>query len=924
MRKSALSKILLAGIFTAFLISVPAAFADPNLVSWWKFDEGSGSTAYDSAGGNNGVITGAAWFNDPCRGMCLSFDGSSDYVLVGDKDNLEQQAFTLSFWAILNNPSASVQGGIAKGYIFGSPIEYSYKIDFDSGYVWPALTNTSDVAFGLRVPLADTYWHMWSMTVGGGTLTLYKDGAFVNSTGYTGTVDYTKNNNNFVIGARSNGSYAFNGKIDDVCFYNSALSAVEIWHLYREGLWPKASNPNPTDGATGIILNTVLSWSPGKDAASHDVYFGTNLNDVNNANALSPEYKGNFGVNSFDPCGLDPTTTYYWRIDEVNGPDLWKGNVWSFETVRPAIELSATQFQFTAIEGEANPNDQMLSISNSGAGTLYWQISEYCGWLFVEPNSGSSTGEADDVNLMVDISGLSAGIYTCNLMISDPNASNNPQAAAITLHVGDSDRTLYVPSEYPTIQVAIDAAVNGDTVVVAPGTYTGDGNRDINFRGKAITVRSIDPNDYSIVTATVINCQGSNIEPHRGFYFHSNEGENSVLKGLIIKNGYANDGAGIYCYGASPTITKCIFADGNATEWGGGICCYNASSVISDCSFTGNSAMEGGAITTRMPGTALIKNCRMSNNYGYLDGGAFNSDCLSTPTLSNCIISGNRSGTLGGGGIAIWQSNPIIKNCIIAGNHTEGWGSGIFQDYDFADGSQIINCVITQNIGQENGNGEQGIVCESKMIAKNSIIGGNIDIRPGDWLVIECDVTFTYCDVLNSGGSGPGWNVPDVKDGGHNIDVPPEFTEPGYWDPNGTPGIISDDFWVDGDYHLQSQAGRWNPSSQSWVTDANISPCIDTGDPNSDWTAELWPHGKRINMGAYGGTPQASMSLSTAGNIANLDNDPCDTIDFNDLALFAGKWLYEEVLLPEDLDRNGTVNFVDYAIFAQQWLGGSL
>ena len=73
----------------------------------------------------------------------------------------------------------------------------------------------------------------------------------------------------------------------------------------------------------------------------------------------------------------------------------------------------------------------------------------------------------------------------------------------------------------------------------------------------------------------------------------------------------------------------------------------------------------------------------------------------------------------------------------------------------------------------------------------------------------------------------------------------------------GTGEISQDPFFIDivnGDYHLKSQTGRWNPNTQSWVMDANTSPCIDAGDPNSDWKAELWPHGKRINMGAYGGT----------------------------------------------------------------------
>jgi parallel beta-helix repeat protein len=63
-----------------------------------------------------------------------------------------------------------------------------------------------------------------------------------------------------------------------------------------------------------------------------------------------------------------------------------------------------------------------------------------------------------------------------------------------------------------------------------------------------------------------------------------------------------------------------------------------------------------------------------------------------------------------------------------------------------------------------------------------------------------------------------------------------------------------------GDFHLKSEAGRWDPNSESWVTDDLTSPGVDTGDPNSDWTSEIWPHGQRINMGAYGGTKEASMS----------------------------------------------------------------
>ena len=93
-----------------------------------------------------------------------------------------------------------------------------------------------------------------------------------------------------------------------------------------------------------------------------------------------------------------------------------------------------------------------------------------------------------------------------------------------------------------------------------------------------------------------------------------------------------------------------------------------------------------------------------------------------------------------------------------------------------------------------------------------------------------------------------------------NIDTNPLFVNPGYWDPNGTPEDANDDFWIEGDYHLKSQAGRWDPNTQSWVQDDVTSPCIDAGDPNSPIVNEPFPNGGYINMGAYGGTSEASKS----------------------------------------------------------------
>jgi hypothetical protein len=93
-----------------------------------------------------------------------------------------------------------------------------------------------------------------------------------------------------------------------------------------------------------------------------------------------------------------------------------------------------------------------------------------------------------------------------------------------------------------------------------------------------------------------------------------------------------------------------------------------------------------------------------------------------------------------------------------------------------------------------------------------------------------------------------------------NIDTDPCFACIGYWDDNGTRDS-SDDVWVASDYHLKSEAGRWDPISQSWVIDDVTSPCIDSGDPNHPVGDEPGPNGGRINMGAYGGTSEASISI---------------------------------------------------------------
>ncbi len=134
---------------------------------------------------------------------------------------------------------------------------------------------------------------------------------------------------------------------------------------------------------------------------------------------------------------------------------------------------------------------------------------------------------------------------------------------------------------------------------------------------------------------------------------------------------------------------------------------------------------------------------------------------------------------------------------------------------------------------------------------------------------------------------------------------------------------------ITGDFHLKSTRGRWDPSSQTWVVDDTDSPCIDAGtsfvvdDPNYaitgpfDWTGELWPHGKHINIGTYGGSAQASLSTGPAGHAADCTND--GMINAEDLKLLAEHWLSKRVPHHADINRDQRIDFLDLSELDQNW-----
>jgi hypothetical protein len=154
--------------------------------------------------------------------------------------------------------------------------------------------------------------------------------------------------------------------------------------------------------------------------------------------------------------------------------------------------------------------------------------------------------------------------------------------------------------------------------------------------------------------------------------------------------------------------------------------------------------------------------------------------------------------------------------------------------------------------------------------------------------------------------------------------VEPDFVEAGRWVDSNDPNIAVEPndpngVWVAGDYHLRSEGGRWDPNSESWVVDANTSPCVDASNPGCPLGDEPSDaNNVRMNMGAYGGASEASKSPANWRSIADLSNDWA--VDSSDLGEWVDHWLERGECIPSDLNRSEFVDFVDYGIFADDWL----
>ncbi|MHC4207723.1 MAG: LamG-like jellyroll fold domain-containing protein, partial [Planctomycetota bacterium] len=328
-------------LIALILVLSMAVNACAELVGHWKFDESSGTTAYDISGnGNDGTFNGNPQWVAGYFGTALEFDGTDDWLDCGSDPSLDLTAWTIMFWLNLNE-NKDFNAYVVKG--LDAAENYEILTYGDGHFHFPILFTDGSRTFGNTDPgiCVVGEWTHYTYTYDSSEgRRFYKNGSLVFEDTESGTPQTSMTS--LAICNEQPMSRFVNGTMDDIRIYNNSLTEPEIIAAMEGGEgYPYALGPSPKDGALYADTWATISWRAGDFAVSHDVYLGDNFDDVNEATRDSELFRGNqeleyiiVGFSGYPyPDGLVPGTTYYWRIDEVNEAEPnspWKGNVWNF------------------------------------------------------------------------------------------------------------------------------------------------------------------------------------------------------------------------------------------------------------------------------------------------------------------------------------------------------------------------------------------------------------------------------------------------------------------------------------------------------------------------------------------------------------------------------------------------------------------
>ncbi|MGE5295550.1 MAG: LamG-like jellyroll fold domain-containing protein, partial [Solirubrobacterales bacterium] len=358
------------------LAAWPAMAIPEGLVMYWSFDEGQGAVVKDRSGnGNDGTLEGGVVWTAGMLRSALDFNGTNA-VVNGPHIPFDNRSFTHAMWV---NPSLS--GGsqsIFSQYQASSASQaLHYRIGDGGTLRMGFYSNDLDLAAGTLQ--ANTWYHLtFRYDLKTQTRKVYVNGKVAGegtATAYAGTAGNT------LVGTFRRPDRAdrvpewFNGLIDDVQVYDAALTDAEIQEIMLGLSDPAlAFDPIPATDSVDLPTDTGMSWSAGKSAVTHDVYFGTVLDDVNNASRADPRgvlVSQDQTTTEYVPANpLEFGTTYYWRIDEITAaPDskITKGELWTFNIEPYAFPITGVTATASSAQPDMGPEN---TVNGSGLDSL--------------------------------------------------------------------------------------------------------------------------------------------------------------------------------------------------------------------------------------------------------------------------------------------------------------------------------------------------------------------------------------------------------------------------------------------------------------------------------------------------------------------------------------------------------------------------
>ncbi len=288
------------------------------------------------------------------------------------------------------------------------------------------------------------------------------------------------------------------------------------------------------------------------------------------------------------------------------------------------------------------------------------------------------------------------------MRLSSPSFLAAGLTAGLALATPGLAADIHVPADAPNLSRAIQLAQPGDTVIVADGVWSGNANRDLDFGGKDIVVRSANGAAHCI-----IDCEADYSDPHRAFLFQSGETRAAVVQGFTIRRGSTEQGAiadqfnggGILIRASSPQILDCVFENNLAGCWGGAVYASDhARPLIARSMFIGNHADD--------------------------DGGGFFAWNQAEPVIVRSVFIDN-SARVTGGAITAFDTTLMLQNITVVGNEApHGAGLLIYQ------GTTLRDSIVWDNLGDLDQIQGSGAVVENSIVMGGFVGPGNRDVDP--------------------------------------------------------------------------------------------------------------------------------------------------------------------------------------------------